>query len=285
MTRIDANGRTRFARSALVEVANRGEITMRGKRKFIQDLLRIALAMSLALYPAMSIAQDVAKTPSPGNTGAVSPPTGGTGPTGNLNVATPAKVVTTAAESTPTPPGPPKTGTGQGTSSVAVYLRVDSNLAGRVSVLDPGGKRRPAKAHISFIRGGKTVSAVDASDGRFQVRGLPPGVYSVIASGPDGFAVVALQILPYAKDGPNDPSLLDITLVPSDDADALSKLLAPEPADLAAPPATEGVPVYGSGGGSGGGGGGLGIAALAMGAVGMGLGIGAIAKGPASPSH
>ena len=169
------------------------------------------------------------------------------------NAGTPAKTVTTAARSDPKPKVLPKNGAAQSTFSVVVYLRVDGNVAGRVNVLDASGRRLPAKAHISLIRGGKTVSAVDTNErGQFQVHGLQPGVYSVIASGPDGFAVLAVQVLPYTEDAPREKMLLDLTLVPSDDADALSKLLAqtdpPEPAD---PPVTQGQPMSGGGGGGG----------------------------------
>jgi hypothetical protein len=260
---------------------------MGGKRRFGQGLLRSVMALCIALYPVLSIAQDVVKKASSGKPASGTPSVSGAGQTGGPNAGAPAKIVRTAAQDKPTPKVVPKNGVGQSTFSVVVYLRVDGNLAGRVSILDSAGKRLPAKAHVSFIQRGKTLSAVDTNErGQFQVHGLQAGVYSVIASGPDGFAVIAAQVLPPAGDAPRDQLLLDLTLVPSDDADALSKLLAQtEPPEPPVAPVTEGQPIYGGGsGGGGGGGGGLGIAAMAMGGIGMGLGIGAISKDHASPS-
>ena len=109
----------------------------------------------------------------------------------------------------------------------------------------------------------------------------------MIATGPDGIAVTAVRVLPYAGDAPKERLTLDVTLVPADEANALAELLAQiDPPDPADPPAGA---AYGDGGGAyggggGGGGGGLAIAGIALGAVGMGLGIGALAKEEASPT-
>ena len=186
------------------------------------------------------------------------------------------------AQNAPPPAVPPKNGGAQSGSTV-VYLRVDGNLAGRVSILDASGNRAPARAHVAFLQSGQTVRAADSDEqGRFQVAGLEPGVYSVIASGPDGFAAASVQVLAYAQDVPKEQLTLNLTLVPAGEADSLSALLAQTPKDP--PLATQGASGGGGGGGFGGGGGaGWGILGAALGAAGLGVGIGALAREPASP--
>ena len=239
---------------------------MRGRPSFAQDVMRSVLALSILFYPVLSLAQDPGKTPA-----------GGEGQTPSADAKAP--VTTTSTQNgqngTGTPPG---NGGSQTTFTVVVHLRVDGNLAGRVSVLTPDGKRVPARAHVSFLQSGQIRGAADTDEqGRFQVNGLQPGVYSVLASGPDGFAAVSVQVLPYSPDAPKERLTLDLTLVPP--GDDLSDLLAQAPVGV--PIGSQGVPM--SGGGGSGGGGGWGLLGVALGAAGLGLGIGALANEEASP--
>jgi hypothetical protein len=173
--------------------------------------------------------------------------------------------------------------------TTAVHLQKDGYLRGKLNVLDSAGRPSPAKGKVSFLQNGQVVAVAQVDlGGVFQAAGLKPGVYSVIASGPDGFAAMTVQVLPYVENAPPAELVsLDMTLVPLDGADALSDLLAQTPPGTPAPPADPaayGGGGYGGGGGGGGGLGALGIVGAALGAAGLGLGIGALANEEASPS-
>ncbi|MGQ9574323.1 MAG: carboxypeptidase regulatory-like domain-containing protein [Thermoguttaceae bacterium] len=153
-----------------------------------------------------------------------------------------------------------------------VRLHVDGNLAGRVSSLDASGNRVPARAQISFFRNGEVVAVAHSDEqGRFQVTGLEPGVYSVVASGAEGFAAVSVQVLPYAQQAAKEELVLELTLVPGEEADALAGMLMQTPACLAAPAGS-------ACGCCGGGGGGWGLLGVGLGAAGMAVGITALAE-------
>lgn len=235
---------------------------MRAKPSFTQDLVRSLMALSILLYPVLTVAQDPAGKPAAGEAQ-------GAAPNGSSGAP------------------PPANGKLPAPNTTVVHLQVDGNLKGKLSILDSAGKPSPAQAKITFLQNGQVVATAQAdAGGVFQVPGLKPGVYSVIASGPDGFAATTVQVLPFAGDAPAAELTLNMTLVPLNGADALSDLLAQTPADTPAPcvdPAA-----YGCGGGYGGGGGGglggLGMIGAALGAVGMGLGIGALSNETASPN-
>jgi hypothetical protein len=258
---------------------------MRARRSFAQDLLRSVMALCVVLYPVLSIAQEAGKAPSQ------SPSVSGTEPAraaaqqpAQPNAGAPAETKA-LAQNAPANGAPPRKGGAQGTSTI-IYLRVDGNLAGRVSILDALGNRVPARAHVSFLQSAQTVRAADSDEqGRFQVAGLEPGVFSVIASGPDGFAAASVQVLAYAQDAPKEQLTLNLTLVPAGEADSLSALLAQTLKDP--PLSTQGAGGCCCGGGGGGGGfggvGGWGLLGAALGAAGLGVGIAALAKEPASP--
>ena len=133
---------------------------MRSNGTFRHRLLRGITAMSIALYPVLSVAQDVAKTTSSDNAA--------------RTAASDAPVVTAAAKAAPRTATPavsaPNKAPGQNTYSVVVFLRIDGNLAGRVSALDTTGTKQPAKAHVSFVQRAKTVATADSNErGQFQV--------------------------------------------------------------------------------------------------------------------
>ncbi|MCH2180824.1 MAG: carboxypeptidase-like regulatory domain-containing protein [Mariniblastus sp.] len=86
----------------------------------------------------------------------------------------------------------------QGENEVAassrVWLTKEGQLNGRVISLN---QVLSGSTAVAFIRDDKTVAtAVAGQDGSFQVSGLEPGVYDVIATGPNGVSVVSLQAVP-----------------------------------------------------------------------------------------
>lgn len=106
----------------------------------------------------------------------------------------------------------------------AVYLRVDGNLAGRVSVFDSQGARRPVSTTVKFVQRGQVVNTARSDEwGRFQSTGLLPGVYSVISVGKSGVGVYAVRILPYNETSSRAQSLLDVVLVPTGDSGLISR--------------------------------------------------------------
>lgn len=230
---------------------------MRSKPSFTSDLMRSAMALSILLYPVLSVAQDPAGKPVPGDANG-------------------------AAQNGPAPASPPPNGKVPASHITAVHLQVDGNLKGRLNTVDSSGKPSPTQGKVSFLQNGQVIAAVQADvGGVFQVPGLKPGVYSVIASGPEGFAAMTVQVLPFVAELPDAEKTLEMTLVPLNEADALSSLLAQTPPGNPVPPG-----VAAGGGGYGGGGGRLGAFGMigaALGAVGMGLGIGALAQEKASP--
>lgn len=87
-----------------------------------------------------------------------------------------------------------------------VRLSSDGLLAGRLNLIDPvSGVRIPAQElTIRFVQNGKVVSQTNPGvAGVFQAQGLKDGVYSLIASGPQGYLVTGLRVLPPfdSKDG------------------------------------------------------------------------------------
>ena len=163
-------------------------------------------------------------------------------------------------------PGPGQLGGGITSQRFhGVHLRVDGNLAGRVSVIEGSGRLIPARATITFMREGRVVMSVRSDEmGNFQAVGLRPGPYSVIAT--DGRAMTAdtreyvgaisVVVLPYDPTVSPEQSILHMTLMPVDD---LSPLLGRgEEVPAAEAMIYEGYPMMGGGGG----GGGEGLAAL-----------------------
>jgi len=163
-----------------------------------------------------------------------------------------------------------------------VHLRVDGNVSGRVRSFEASGTLQPARARVYFVRNRTIVTSARSDEwGRFQVIGLQPGVYSVIAVGQEGFGVLSVAIRPF-EEAPAEgvstasqvalthgiPPSLDMTLVPAAEFSLVAGMLDEELADVTvaeSPP-----PITGTGGGGGGGGGGglgglLGVAGLAAG--------------------
>lgn len=83
--------------------------------------------------------------------------------------------------------------------SYQVRLAGDGTLPGRVSIIDPltGQVATAREMTIAFLQNGSVVSEIHPGiEGRFQVSGLLPGVYSVVGYGPDGYIAYSLHVLP-----------------------------------------------------------------------------------------
>ena len=164
----------------------------------------------------------------------------------------------TAAEQELTIPIPdlgPLGGTPNARPNYVVRLRVDGNLAGRVSALDSKGMLIPVRAGIQFVRDGRTVATVRSDEmGNFQAIGLQPGPYSVAATGRTMTADtrqyiggMGVLVLPYDPTASPDELLLHLILMPAED---LSELVGKGEALL--PPEAMipgGFPMMGGGGG------------------------------------
>ncbi len=84
-------------------------------------------------------------------------------------------------------------------ATMGVHLSSDGLLPGRLNLVDPeSGLRKPTKnLTISFLQGGKVIAQVKPGvSGVFQVKDLPTGIYSMVASGADGFLAMSVLVLP-----------------------------------------------------------------------------------------
>lgn len=83
--------------------------------------------------------------------------------------------------------------------SYQVRLAGDGSLNGRINVIDPrtGAMGTAQEMTIALLQDGNVVHEVHPGlEGKFQVSGVQPGVYSVVGSGPDGYVAYAMQVLP-----------------------------------------------------------------------------------------
>jgi hypothetical protein len=206
-------------------------------------------------------------------------------------------VVQAAAPSPTTPPTAPP----MGTSAIAVRLQADGSLAGQVNAaIGPNGAFQTVQAQISIVKNGQIVAATRTDEaGHFQLVGVQPGIYSLIANGPNtysslvtngpnGYAAFKIQVLPFAGgtnitgDVTNVGTLLYVDLVPTGDFNLLVQTLGATPAAAPSIP-TAGTPESAPAGGGGGGAGGLG-AALGAGAAAAGLAGGAAGAAGGAPA-
>lgn len=82
--------------------------------------------------------------------------------------------------------------------SYQVRLNPAGQLEGRINVINPltGGIGTAQEMTVAFLQNGDVVAeSRPGSDGRFAVT-LPPGVYSVVGAGPDGYVAYAVSVLP-----------------------------------------------------------------------------------------
>jgi len=172
-----------------------------------------------------------------------------------------------------------------------VHLAVDGNVPGSVKVLDKLDMPMPVRAAISVFRDGLLVSTTHSNEqGRFQLPGLLPGVYSVIADAGRNMGVFAVEVLPH-KRAAIAAAPVALTAAASEGSEdgetTLDLLLSAETDDTStevAPMQPLYAPMMSGGGGGGGGGGGmlLGLAGLA-GLAGLGGLGGGSAASPATP--
>ena len=95
--------------------------------------------------------------------------------------------------------GPDEGHLGQRLRSHHVRISEDGMVPGRLSVINPatGDPGSIQRIRVHFVQGGKVVQQVQPGEGGiFQVPGLEPGVYSMIAAGPAGFMAYSVFVLP-----------------------------------------------------------------------------------------
>jgi len=191
---------------------------------------------------------------------------------GQVSVSLPAKPATPVVSS-------PASADAKGT--IQVHLQVDGNLPGRlVGGNEPTGGR-VARGQVVFMQKGQIVGKATADEwGRFQILGLQPGVYSVMAYGPSGVEILSVNVLPFAEDVTDGLSPLTLNLVPSEEFNKLLQTMngqATSGADSsdATPAAGDAMPAAAAAGGGGGGGGDAGALGAALGAAAAGAGIAA----------
>ena len=184
-------------------------------------------------------------------------------------------------------------------SKHTIKLRVDGNLAGRVTVLDSTGQHRPVRVRVALLRNRQVVGSARSDEmGYFQVPNVSPGVYSVVALGRDGFGAVGVRVLPFDRGVAMDPArpfdgaaaaelpFISNTVNPHSEYQHAQAKIAEEVPELFGPPVgmfPPGAPVApeaGVVGGGGGGGGGM-VPPFGFGGGGGGGGGG---FPPASPS-
>lgn len=184
-----------------------------------------------------------------------------------------------------------------------VHLAVDGNLPGRVvraetlvaktqsgeakvtlasnktGKLPTPGKNLPVRAKVWFFQDGQVVNEVKSDEsGRFQVVGLKPGKYSVVAAGQGAAGAANVELLPYQPDLTKDLTVLTIALGEPPTEENAEETRQGELVEY-------GIPSGGGAVGGAGGGGGamLGLVGLAgLGGLG-GLGGGGGGGVPASP--
>lgn len=175
-----------------------------------------------------------------------------------------------------------------------VALRPGGAVCGRVRRLSADEAAAPQAASVFFVRDGQLAARTDVSpEGTFEVRGLRPGMYSVIAAGEAGFAAFALQVVAAANDrtaSSESPVLLhtvsaashrglldwlNVCLVHPRDCQAVwecCQCCPAEPDGLACDQECVPAPYYYGGGGGGGG-----RHGSALGLLGLGFGIAGLA--------
>lgn len=114
-----------------------------------------------------------------------------------------------------------------GSRGFGVRLSGDGLLPGRFSFVDSatGIQVAAKRLTISFLRDGKVLAqARPGVGGVFQASGLAPGVYSMIARGPDGFLATAIYVLP-PLNGQDGGLQIDGALVPPENVPLVRKLI------------------------------------------------------------
>ena len=184
-----------------------------------------------------------------------------------------------------------------------IQLQPDGALVGQVNLMDSrtGRHREVLDLTLHFLRDGEHIAQTDVQkDGSFSIRGLLPGVYSILTTGEDGILAMGVDLAGATAQLPDDSKYrfvslaqsLDLSVTPVN-AENINEQNSEEffdssedgteegtPAGTApgaapgAPGAAPGTPGTGGGTGAGGGGvgGGGGLGALLGAAAGAGIG-------------
>jgi hypothetical protein len=113
--------------------------------------------------------------------------------------------------------------TGHGNRQHTVHLRADGNLTGRVSRFLSSGAFVPAQARVRLIRDSGVVASARSNDhGMFQLTGLDPAVYWVIADGLEGCSVFSVRVSAPDASIAEERMWLHMTLAPRSTLDQLS---------------------------------------------------------------
>lgn len=151
-------------------------------------------------------------------------------------------------------------------------LEINENGAfpGELKVFNESGQLVPARVKLFFVRNGQIVTqTLPNEDGTFQMVGLQPGIYTIVAAGQEGFGASSVRILPpAAKPAPKTNtisapireialsrkfvSVMSISLVQPADVQTVSNIMQQEGLGGGG---TGGAGTAGGGGGGGGGGG------------------------------
>jgi|GEM_PF-5941371 len=172
----------------------------------------------------------------------------------------------------------------QNQAATRVMARDDGSVSGRLSVLTPNGLSAAPGMSVTFLRDGRIAAqARSGADGTYQVTGLSPGTYSMVARGPAGFATMSVVVDRFnnaAQPGDVD-FVLDTTVIPAGDLQTLGNLpggdLFGQP-PLGGPGGFPGGVGGGFGGGGGGNGNGFGGLGALLGVAGIGLGAAALSN-------
>jgi hypothetical protein len=152
-----------------------------------------------------------------------------------------------------------------------IRLRIDGNLVGRTFVLDATGRPQPVRARVSLLHGGQVVATTQADEwGRFQIVGIQPGVYSVLAAANDYVAAMSVHILPFDENAAGNALVLNVSLLPASELEMFKGLVGP------VAPAATGVSTPAAAASAGGAAAGGGMGGL-LGAAGAGLGAAGVA--------
>lgn len=170
----------------------------------------------------------------------------------------------------------------------------DGNLPGQLRVFDSQGNLVPARVQLYFLQSGRVVNRTMPNEaGEFQLVGAQPGVYSVVAVGPQGFGAFSVRVRPPVEAatppkantiGTVRPAVfraqgaltMNVSLIQPIDTPVAYQLMQQNVPGLPQGPPAGAVPPgplsgpLGAGGGGGGGGGGLG-ALLGAGGLAAGL--------------
>jgi hypothetical protein len=107
-----------------------------------------------------------------------------------------------------------------------VSQTIEGHVAGRTVTFSEAGQLRPARVRIGFVQHGRIFSATASDEsGRFLVKGVAPGVYTVIASGSEGIGVFWVRVTAHdqtAKSG----EVLELPLAATGDAILLPGILS-----------------------------------------------------------